>query len=358
MYRLLRALLFLLPAEWAHHLGLVALELLGEARGLARWLRQRATRGAATVDLSTTVAGLRFPNCIGLAAGLDKDASAAEGLYALGFGALEVGTVTPRPQPGNPTPRLFRLPSHGALINRMGFNNRGAAEMAARLRELQWRPAPLGINLGKNKDTPLEHATEDYLACVDALARYADYVVINASSPNTPGLRALQAPEVLAGLLKAVKARLPAGQPLLLKIAPDLAPEAVDAIVDVALASGADGLVATNTTVTRPFEHPLAQEAGGLSGAPVKDPSTAVIRRAYVRSGGKLPILGVGGVRSAEDAWEKLRAGASLVQVYTGLVYEGPGLVRDILDGIAERMKAGGHASIAEIVGRDAATDR
>ena len=353
MYRLLRALLFLLPAEWAHHLGMVALELLGEAPALGRWLRRRATRAAAEVDLSTTLAGVRFPNCVGLAAGLDKDASATGGLYALGFGAVEVGTVTPRPQPGNPAPQLFRLRSHKTLINRMGFNNRGTAEMAARLRELHARPAPLGINVGKNKDTPLERAVEDYLACVEALAEHADYVVINASSPNTPGLRTLQEPETLARLLAAVKARLPAGKPLFLKIAPDLAPEAVDAIVDVALASGADGLVATNTTVARPFEHPLAHEAGGLSGPPVKAASTAVIRRAYARSGGRLPIIGVGGVRSAEDAWEKLRAGASLVQVYTGLVYEGPGLVRDILDGIAARMKAGGHASLAEIVGRD-----
>jgi dihydroorotate dehydrogenase len=358
MYRLLRALLFQLPAEWAHHLGMVGLELLGEAPGLAQRLRRRATRATGGVDLSTSVAGLRFPNCVGLAAGLDKDASATGGLYALGFGALEVGTVTPRPQPGNPAPRLFRIPAHGALINRMGFNNRGAAAMAARLRELTWRPAPLGINVGKNKDTPLERATEDYLACVELLAAHADYVVLNASSPNTPGLRTLQAPELLAGLLRAVKARLPAGKPLLLKVAPDLAPEAVDAIVDVALAAGADGLVATNTTVARPFEHPLAHEAGGLSGAPVKDPSTAVIRRAYARSGGRLPIIGVGGIRSAEDAWEKLRAGASLVQVYTGLVYEGPGLVRDILEGIAVRMKAGGHGSLAEIIGRDAATER
>jgi dihydroorotate dehydrogenase len=358
MYRLLRALLFVLPAEWAHHLGVVALELLGEAPVLGRWLRRRATRAGAQVDLSTTVAGLRFPNCVGLAAGLDKDASATAGLYALGFGAVEVGTVTPRPQPGNPAPRLFRLRSHGALINRMGFNNRGAAEMAARLRELRWRPAPLGINVGKNKDTPLERAVDDYLACVDALAGHADYLVINASSPNTPGLRTLQEPEVLERLLRAVRTRLPAGKPLLLKIAPDLAPEAVDAVVDVALAAGADGLVATNTTVARPFEHPLAREAGGLSGPPVRDASTAVIRRAYRRSGGRLPIIGVGGIQSAEDAWEKLRAGASLVQVYTGLVYQGPGLVRDVLDGIAARMKAGGHASLTEIVGRDAATER
>ena len=358
MYRLLRALLFLLPAEWAHHLGLVALEMLGEAHVLRRWLRRWATRAGDGVDLSATIAGLRFPNCVGLAAGLDKDGSAAAGLYALGFGAVEVGTVTPRPQPGNPPPRLFRLRSNGALINRMGFNNRGAMELAARLRELDWRPAPLGINVGKNKDTPLERAVDDYLACVDLLAAQADYVVINASSPNTPGLRALQEPEALAQLLRAVRGRLPAGTPLFLKIAPDLEPEAVDAIVDVALDSGADGLVATNTTVARPFEHPLAHEAGGLSGPPVKDPSTAVIRRAYARSGGRLPIIGVGGVASAGDAWEKLCAGASLVQVYTGLVYEGPGLVRELLDGIAARMRAGGHATLREVVGRDAATAR
>lgn len=352
MYRAFRSLLFLLPPEWAHHLGMLSLQLLGMFVGLRRWMRERATR--TEVDLSTTVAGLRFPSCVGLAAGLDKDAEAIEGLFALGFGAVEVGTLTPRPQPGNPRPRLFRLPSHRALINRMGFNNHGAAQAAARLRELEWRPGPVGVNVGKNKDTPLEQATDDYLACVEALAPLGDYVVINASSPNTPGLRALQAPEALSTLLRSIRARVPAGKPLFLKIAPDLEPEAVDAIVDVAMAAGADGLIATNTTVARPFDHPRAREAGGLSGPPVKDASTAVIRRAYQRSGGRLPIIGVGGITTADDAWEKLRAGASLVQVYTGFIYEGPGMVPALLSGLAAKLKASGYGAISDVVGMDA----
>ena len=218
-------------------------------------------------------AGLELAHPVALAAGLDKDGHAVSGLYALGFSALEVGTVTPRPQAGNPPPRLFRLPEHGALINRLGFNNAGADAAAASLQAARWRPGPLGINIGKNKDTPLDLATEDYLLCVSRLAPHADYLVVNASSPNTPGLRQLQEPERLAALLAQVRARMDSvapGRPLFLKIAPDLGAEAVDAVVDVALAAGASGLIATNTTVTRPFAHPLAGEQGGLSGRPLR----------------------------------------------------------------------------------------
>lgn len=349
MYRLLRAVLFLFSAETAHNAGIWALELLGAAGAVCRRMRSRAQ---PSVDLSTTIAGVRFPNCVGLAAGLDKNAEAVAGLYALGFGAVEVGTVTPRPQPGNPQPRIFRIPEHGALINRMGFNNKGTGEMASRLRELSWRPAPLGVNIGKNKDTPIDRATEDYLLCADALSEYADYVVVNASSPNTPGLRTLQEPQALSALLTAVRARVT--KPLFLKIAPDLGMEAVDAIVDVAIACGLDGLIATNTTIERPFEHALAKEAGGLSGDPVREKSTAVIRRAFVRAQGRLPIIGVGGIRTAADAYEKLRAGASLVQVYTGFIYEGPGMVRELLRGIAELLRRDGFASVSAAVGVDA----
>ena len=353
VYRLLRAVLFLFSAETAHNLGIAALELLGGALSLCRRMRERIAASAGTsVDLSTSFAGLTFPNCIGLAAGLDKDAEAVHGLYALGFGAVEVGTVTPLPQPGNQRPRLFRIPEHHALINRMGFNNKGAAQMASRLRELQWRPAPLGVNIGKNKDTPLERATEDYLACIDELAEYADYVVVNASSPNTPGLRQLQQPEALNALLTAVRARL--SKPLFLKIAPDLELEAVDAIVDVALACKVDGLIATNTTVARPFPHAFASEAGGLSGDPVREKSTAVIRRAYQRSGGRLPVIGVGGIRTAEDAYEKIRAGASMVQIYTGFIYEGPGMVGALLQGLTALLEQDGFATVGAAVGRDA----
>lgn len=356
MYRVLRALLFLLPPEAAHRLAMGALSLLEGAIGLCQWLRRRALPNAP-VDLTVRIGGVEFPNPIGLAAGLDKDAEAVPGLFALGFGAVEVGTLTPRPQPGNPPPRLFRIPEHQALINRMGFNNHGAAVAAARLRELTWRPAPLGINIGKNKDTPLADATSDYLACVDALASLGDYLVVNASSPNTPGLRTLQEPEALEGLLRAVRARLDQvapGKLLFLKISPDLSAEAVDAVVDVALACRVDGLIATNTTLGRPFVHRTAGEPGGLSGAPLRELSTAVIRRAFLRSHGRLPIIGVGGVFSAQDAYEKIRAGASLVQLYTALIYEGPNLVSRLLRELADLLARDGFRAVIDAVGTDA----
>jgi dihydroorotate dehydrogenase len=355
MYRLLRALLFLLPAESAHHLGMLALRLLGRWPGLCQRLRARALRGA-TVDLSVEVAGLRFEHPLALAAGLDKDAEAVDGLLACGFSAVEIGTLTPRPQPGNPRPRLFRLPEHRALINRMGFNNEGGLPASKRLRKRTWRPAPVGVNLGKNKDTPLDRAHEDYINGVDTLAPHGDYVVINASSPNTPGLRQLQEPMFLRGLLHSLTHRIrevASGKPLFLKIAPDLAPEAVDEVVDLALEYGVAGLIATNTTVIRPFEHPLAKEAGGLSGAPVRELANAVIRRAWQRSGGKLPIIGVGGVFTAQDVYEKLRAGASVVQVYTGFIYEGPGMVRRILRELDTLLARDGFRSAREAVGAD-----
>jgi len=355
MYRLFRALLFLLAPESAHRLGMLGLRLLGVWLGLCRWLRARSLR-SATAELAVEVAGLRFEHPLALAAGLDKDAEAVEGLFACGFSAVEIGTVTPRPQPGNPRPRLFRLPEHRALINRMGFNNHGMAVAAEHLRALSWRPAPLGVNVGKNKDTPLEQAVEDYVACVDALAPLGDYVVVNASSPNTPGLRKLQEPEQLTALLRAVKERLQRvapGKPLFLKIAPDLTPEAVDEVVDVARACGLSGLIATNTTVARPFEHPLAKEAGGLSGAPVREPANAVIRRAWLRSGGALPIIGVGGVFTAQEVYEKLRAGASVVQVYTGFIYEGPGMVRRVVQELGALLARDGFRSVREAVGAD-----
>jgi dihydroorotate dehydrogenase len=308
------------------------------------------------VKLSTRCAGLDFDHPIALAAGLDKNAEAVGGLFGLGFAAVEVGTLTPRPQPGNPLPRMFRLPERQALINRLGFNNRGAAQASGRLRALTWRPGPIGVNLGKNKDTPNDAAVGDYLACVDALAALGDYVVVNASSPNTPGLRALQEPEALERLLRAVRGRLDQiakEKPLFLKIAPDLAPEAVDAITDVAIACGIQGLIATNTTVTRPFEHPVAKETGGLSGLPLRDLSTQILRRAYARGKGKLSFIGVGGVLDAEDVYAKLRAGASLVQLYTGFIYGGPSTVRTLLQGLAQRLERDGFASVEEAIGAD-----
>jgi len=355
MYGLTRALLFQLPAERAHRLGMTSLHRLGTQSGLCRRMRAK-TLSAITYDASVTVAGLELAHPVALAAGLDKEAEAVDGLLALGFSAVEVGTLTPRPQPGNPTPRLFRIPEHRALINRMGFNNHGAANAAERLRARTWKAAPVGVNIGKNKDTPLENAVDDYVACVDTLAPLGDYVVVNASSPNTPGLRKLQEPEQLGTLLRAVKARLTQvapGKPLFLKIAPDLTPEAVDEVVDVARAVGLDGLIATNTTIARPFEHPVAKEAGGLSGAPVREPSNAVIRRAYARGGGALPIIGVGGVFTAEDVYEKLKAGASVVQVYTGFIYEGPGMVRRLLEGLGPLLARDGFRSVREAIGAD-----
>jgi dihydroorotate dehydrogenase len=349
VYKLIRPLLFLLPPEVAHAVGMLGLRILGWLRFLGRRLR----RAASDPALAITVSGLRFPNPIVLAAGLDKDGTAVEGLYALGFGGLEIGTITPRPQPGNPRPRVFRLPAHRALINRMGFNNQGAAAAAARLARLRDRPAPLGVNIGKNRDTPLAAATADYLACIDALAPAADFLVVNLSSPNTPGLRSLQEPEALAALLAAARARTT--RPLFLKIAPDLTDDAVDAAVDVAVAQRLDGVIATNTTLERAAvaAHPRAGEAGGLSGAPLAARSTEVIRRAYRRAAGRLAIVGVGGVFTVDDVVEKLRAGASLVQLYTGFIYEGPGVVRRLARELRARLAAEGVA-LADLVGRDA----
>lgn len=349
--RVLRPLLFRLDAETAHHVGLWGLSLADLAPAVARW-RRAAVRPSRS-SLATTIAGLRFPNPVGLAAGLDKNAEALAGLFACGFGSVEVGTVTPRAQPGNPKPRIFRIPEHQALINRMGFNNEGMDAMAGRLRELEWRPAPLGVNLGKNKDTPLERAVEDYVLTARKLGPLADYVAVNLSSPNTPGLRQLQEPEALAALLRAVRVEVQ-GRPLFLKIAPDLGDEAVDAAVDVARDCGTDGLICTNTTITRPVEHPRCAEAGGFSGKPLFTRSTEIVRRAFKRADGKLPIIGVGGIFDGEDAWRKVCAGASLVQVYSGFIYRGPGLVKEILDTLETKLSELGLDALEKAVGRDA----
>jgi dihydroorotate dehydrogenase len=312
----------------------------------------RSNARAERPALAMTVAGLTFPNPCGLAAGLDKNAEALVGLFGLGFGFVEVGTVTPRPQPGNPSPRLFRLPEHTALINRLGFNNEGMAAMKARLEALAWKPGPVGVNIGKNKDTPNERAVDDYAACAETVGPLGDYVVVNLSSPNTPNLRALQEPEALFAILSAVRAKLPQ-KPLFLKIAPDLTDEAVDAAVDVARSTGISGLICTNTTITRPVEHPLSKEAGGLSGRPVFQRSTEVLRRAFRRGEGRLPLIGVGGVFDGDDAFAKVSAGASLVQVYTGFIYGGPGLPRRILDRLEARLSESGLTRLADAVGRD-----
>jgi dihydroorotate dehydrogenase len=350
MYRLLRPLLFRLDAEVAHHVGMWGLSLAEIAPGVAALMRRRAKPERSS--LKVRIAGLDFPNPVGLAAGLDKNAEAIMGLFSLGFGSVEVGTVTPKAQPGNPRPRIFRLKEHEALINRLGFNNEGMNAMAGRLRELEWRPAPVGVNIGKNKDTPLESAVEDYVKCAELLSPLADYVVVNLSSPNTPGLRQLQEPEALAALLRAVRAHVK-GRPLFLKIAPDLGDEAIDAAVDVARDCATDGIICTNTTITRPVEHVLAAETGGLSGRPLFERSTEVVRRAFKRSGGALPIIGVGGILSGEDAWKKICAGASLVQIYSGFIYRGPALVTEILETLEEKLSELKLDSISKAVGRD-----
>lgn len=350
MYRLLRPLLFQLDAEAAHHVGLWGLGLADTAPSAAKRLRARVKPDRPS--LRVNVGGVEWANPVGLAAGLDKNAEALVGLFSLGFGALEVGTVTPRAQPGNDRPRLFRLREHEAIINRMGFNNLGMAAMAARLRELDWRPAPIGVNLGKNKDTPLERATDDYVETARVLGPLADYLVVNLSSPNTPGLRTLQDPQVLEGLLTATRAAAH-GTPLFLKIAPDLEDEAVDAVVDVAKSCGISGLICTNTTLARPVDHPLTKEAGGFSGKPLMERSTQVLRRAFKRAPG-LPLIGVGGISSGEDAWAKICAGASAVQLYSGFIYRGPALVREALDTMEERVSQLGLKSISDAVGMDA----
>lgn len=348
---LLRPLLFRLDPEVAHNLALWSLGMVDLAPSLAQALRRQAR--ADRTPLRCRFAGLDFPNPVGLGAGLDKNAEAIVGLFALGFGAVEVGTVTPRPQPGNDKPRVFRLPQHLALINRMGFNNDGADAMAARLRELEWRPAPIGVNLGKNKLTPLEEAPQDYALGARRLAHLSDYVVVNLSSPNTPNLRQLQEPAALEQVLTATRSEVQ-GRPLFLKIAPDLGDEAIDAVVDVATSCKVDGFICTNTTITRPVEHPLAQETGGLSGRPLASRSTEVIRRVFRRAQGRLPIIGVGGILDGGDAWSKICAGASMVQLYTGLVYRGPGLVRSVLDDLESKVSTLANPTLDSAIGRDA----
>jgi dihydroorotate dehydrogenase len=278
----------------------------------------------------------------------------------MGFSHLEIGTITPRPQPGNDRPRIFRLPEHRALINRMGFNNEGAAACAARLAALDpaARTGLVGINVGKNKVTPNEQALDDYLACIDALHPFADYLVVNISSPNTPGLRQLQERDALDRLLRGCVARLrelAPGKGLVVKLAPDLTPEALDEAVDVAIAAGVAAIAATNTTLSRAGveDHPRSGEAGGLSGAPLTERAQEVVRRVAIRAAGRVPVIGSGGIMSAEDAWARLRAGATLVQVYTGFIYGGPGFPSQLNDGLLRLMERDGFRTIEEAIGAD-----
>ncbi len=321
LWRLLRPVLFSLDAETAHEQTMRLIPLVRPLLGL---LGRRPDP-----SLARTVAGLRWAGPVGLAAGLDKDGVAIRAWASLGFGAVEVGTVTAQPQPGNPRPRLFRLVPERALINRMGFNNRGAAALADRMRALReagaWPEIPVGANIGKSKVVPNEEAVADYLASMDLLAGLPDYFTVNVSSPNTPGLRALQEREPLRRLLGEVVGRA-AGRPVLLKIAPDLEPEALAEAVDVAATSGCAGVIATNTTLSRPGATGRLDEAGGLSGEPLRPLALARIRQAVAAASGRLPIIGAGGISSAADAQAVLEAGAAATQLYSGLIFGGPGL--------------------------------
>lgn len=335
LYSLLRPALFSLEPEDAHGFTLAALDA-AQALGLLKWLPRAEGRPVRVMDID-------FPNAVGLAAGLDKDGAHIDALGALGFGFVEIGTVTPRPQPGNPRPRLFRLPEAEAIINRMGFNNRGVDNLVRNV-ETSGYKGVLGINIGKNKDTPNERAVDDYLACLDAVYAHARYVTVNISSPNTQNLRELQKDEALDALLSAIKLRQSElaqrhGQyvPIALKIAPDLDDAQIAAIAALLMMHRIDAVIATNTTLARDAVAglPHADEAGGLSGAPVCEASTRVIRALAHHLKNEVPIIGVGGILSGEDAQAKIDAGASLVQLYSGLIYRGPALVRECVAQLA-----------------------
>jgi dihydroorotate dehydrogenase len=349
-YPLVRPLLRALPPETAHRLTLAALAARFGGR----------TRVPDPPSLAQRLWGRDFSNPVGIAAGFDKDAAVPDALLGLGFGFVEVGTVTPLPQRGNPTPRVFRLDADRALINRLGFNSGGLDALVVRLearRHRGWgRPGIVGVNIGRNRDSA--DAVADYVAGVRRTSPLAGYLVVNVSSPNTPGLRDLQASAVLEDLLHrlvAARAETGATPPLLVKIAPDLSPEERADIAVVALSTGIDGIVVANTTVARPagLRSRHANEAGGLSGRPLFVPSTALLAEIYRLTEGRLPLVGVGGVASAADAYAKIRAGASLVQLYTALVFAGPALIGQIKTGLAEMLRRDGFASIADAVGAD-----
>ncbi len=331
MYSLIKRFLFLFDAETIHVFSLKALSLVSSLGLLRLFVKKR-------VASPVTVMGIKFPNAVGLAAGLDKNAQHIDALAQCGFGFIEVGTVTPLAQPGNDKPRLFRLPADNAIINRMGFNNAGVEELIRNVKKSH-RSCVLGINIGKNKDTSLENAVDDYIFCMQRVYRYADYIAINISSPNTPGLRDLQHGEGLTSLLTQLKnkqaelaQRYQRYVPLAVKIAPDLDAYEIQDIAQRLLSAEIDGVIATNTTNSRPASlkcKDLAGETGGLSGAPVFELSTHVLKQLVGALQGKIPVIAVGGISSPEDAQDKIDAGASLVQIYTGFIYAGPGLIHD-----------------------------
>ena len=346
MYLLLRSLLFRLDPEQVHGLTLGLVRFAGNFP-----ITNHLLRALFQVDdprLEVEVFGVHFKNPIGLAAGYDKDGVAVKGLSCLGFGHVEVGTVTRRAQPGNPRPRIHRVPEARALINSMGFPNAGVDVLRVPRDETR-----VGINIGKSKETPLEQATQDYCALLERVHAQADYIALNVSSPNTPGLRALQARAAIEDLVRAVIAvrdRLKPRVPLLVKISPDLSVAELDDLLAVVTTCGVDGMIATNTTLSRKGLYQYANTSGGLSGAPLRARATQVIRHIARQTAGKLPIVGVGGIASADDALEKIRAGAQLIQVYTGLVYAGPGLIRAINRGLAHACEREGVPNVSRLV--------
>lgn len=347
LFPLAKPLLHSLDAETAHTLTLRGLSLLPPRRPAPDDAR-----------LSVTAFGLRFPNPVGLAAGFDKGAQVPDALLGFGFGFVEVGGVVPKPQPGNPRPRVFRLTADGAVINRFGLNSEGLSVVRDRLAARAGRGGIVGINIGANKDSTDRIA--DYVACTEALAPHVAFVTVNVSSPNTPGLRDLQGEAFLDELLaRVIEARNEANADtaILLKIAPDISLDALDAIAQTALRRKVDGLVVSNTTIARPSglsETAVAVEAGGLSGRPLFGPSTRLLAQAFLRVGRSIPLVGVGGIDSAEAAWTKIRAGASLLQLYSALVYAGPGLVETIKAGLVRKLADEGATALSAIVGRDA----
>ncbi|RBP31134.1 dihydroorotate oxidase A [Marinobacter pelagius] len=342
MYGVIRNLLFRFPPEQAHNLALGSLDVAQKLGLLSAF--------SPKIDaLPVNVMGLDFPNPVGLAAGLDKNADHLDALGALGFGFIEVGTVTPRAQPGNPRPRMFRLPEHQAIINRMGFNNEGLEHLLHRVDHRHYRGI-LGINVGKNKDTPNEESESDYRKGIAAVYSRADYITVNVSSPNTPGLRDLQFGDSLKGLLEAIKdeqrrCEQETGKyvPIAVKIAPDMDDTGIRFVANALLDTGLDGVIATNTTISRDAVagHRHADEAGGLSGDPVREASLRVIQGLYAELGERLPIIGVGGITDGESAAEKVRAGAKLVQIYTGFIYKGPALIKEAVEAIRRETSGG-----------------
>lgn len=339
MYGLLRNLLFRLPPEQAHNVALGSLDVAQKLGILNTFTR-------TPEPCPVNVMGLEFPNPVGLAAGLDKNADHIDALGALGFGFIEVGTVTPLAQPGNPKPRMFRLPEHQAIINRMGFNNEGLDHLIANVRHRRYTGV-LGINVGKNKDTPNEQSEQDYRRGIAAVYPYADYITVNVSSPNTPGLRDLQFGDSLKQLLHAIKEEQAACEqkhgryvPVAVKIAPDMDEQGIRFVAAALLEAGLDGVIATNTTISREAVkgHAHEQEAGGLSGAPVREASVKVIQGLYAELGDRLPIIGVGGITDGDSAAEKIRAGAKLVQIYTGFIYRGPSLINEAVEAIRKEI--------------------